>query len=41
MAVRSVGECVRQGLTIVHFSPQPELFLTLKSPNASQEKCLR
>jgi len=30
----------RKGLPLVHFSGQPEPFLSLKSPNASHKKCL-
>ena len=33
--------CRRQGLTFVHFSAQPELFLSLTPPTVSFKKCLR
>jgi len=37
-------EAERQGLPLVHFSPQPEPFLSLKlsnTPNVSPKKCSR
>jgi len=37
----SSSRCRRQGLTLVHFSAQPELFWSLKSPNVSNKKCSR
>jgi hypothetical protein len=36
-----VALCLRQGITLVHFSPQPEPMLSLKAPNASRENRLR
>jgi hypothetical protein len=37
LVMRSLG----RGLTLVHFSPQPEPFLSHKSPSTPHKKCSR